>query len=287
MGIEILPAHEKRTADNMALSIPSPGILWHYTTADAFLCILRSKSIWATNVGYLNDLRELTHAIEVAVGTWRQQHDERSLSDQQLETLENACVQALDWGNSSTWVTSFSAVADDLSQWRAYGRPGGVCVGFDVPGLVRAVESSGDPSFPSSLRRCMYLNAEIVHACKGAREEILANAKANGDPDSDSVYTLMALAAECKNGKFAGEGEYRAIIHEPPLEERQFNAVGGVVVPRHPIALALSDPGLVREVITGPSPNPGGAVRGVSEALEHFGVAHAEVRRSEVPYRDW
>ena len=40
-----------------------PDILYHYTSARAFLDIVKSKAIWASNVRFLNDTAELRHAI--------------------------------------------------------------------------------------------------------------------------------------------------------------------------------------------------------------------------------
>ena len=42
-------------------------ILYHYTSLEGLLGIIESKSIWATNVLYLNDASELNYSINLNV----------------------------------------------------------------------------------------------------------------------------------------------------------------------------------------------------------------------------
>jgi hypothetical protein len=39
--------------------------LYHYTSADSLLGIAKSKALWASNVYFLNDSSEITHACDV------------------------------------------------------------------------------------------------------------------------------------------------------------------------------------------------------------------------------
>jgi hypothetical protein len=41
-----------------------PATLYHYTSVDGLLGILRSKRIWATDIRFLNDRSEFFHAME-------------------------------------------------------------------------------------------------------------------------------------------------------------------------------------------------------------------------------
>jgi hypothetical protein len=43
-----------------------PETLYHYTTQDGVLGIVRSGELWATNVQYMNDRREFFLALETA-----------------------------------------------------------------------------------------------------------------------------------------------------------------------------------------------------------------------------
>lgn len=38
-----------------------PSVLYHYTSADGLIGIVRNQRLWATDIEYLNDSEELTH----------------------------------------------------------------------------------------------------------------------------------------------------------------------------------------------------------------------------------
>jgi hypothetical protein len=42
-----------------------PPVLYHYTTQQGILGIIRDKEIWASHTQYLNDVREFRHALDV------------------------------------------------------------------------------------------------------------------------------------------------------------------------------------------------------------------------------
>ena len=41
--------------------IPTPKILYHYTSSTGLLGILTSKSVWGTHVNYLNDAQDFIY----------------------------------------------------------------------------------------------------------------------------------------------------------------------------------------------------------------------------------
>ena len=47
------------------MSAPPPAILYHYTTQQGLLGIIRDKEIWASHTQYLNDAREFRHALDL------------------------------------------------------------------------------------------------------------------------------------------------------------------------------------------------------------------------------
>ncbi len=50
-----------------------PSILYHYTTQKGLLGIIQSKTIWATDILYLNDTMELKYAVDLTLDMikWR------------------------------------------------------------------------------------------------------------------------------------------------------------------------------------------------------------------------
>ena len=48
------------------LATAPPEMLYHYTSSTGLIRIAESKELWATNILYLNDSRELDHAMDYA-----------------------------------------------------------------------------------------------------------------------------------------------------------------------------------------------------------------------------
>jgi hypothetical protein len=126
-GTPILPDHE-------------PTELFHYTTATGLLGILNSRTLWATEVPYLNDASEFRYAGE--------------LFDEAVSKLNPGTLSLSGWkrvlsidgvlDSFACHVACFCEEGDLLSQWRAYGGNGtGYTLAFDVPKL-RALNFDGE-----------------------------------------------------------------------------------------------------------------------------------------------
>jgi len=53
-----------------------PDIIFHYTSLEGLLGIIKSKSIWATNVFYLNDASELNYSRKLFIDQLRKYQEE-------------------------------------------------------------------------------------------------------------------------------------------------------------------------------------------------------------------
>ena len=148
------------------------GLLYHYTTLDGLLGILKSGSIRATHVRYLNDITEIknafrpkyTHVLLDALFPAAGEDLKVELSRQ----MEPAT------GKYDTFVISFTddcalpkvdgvKPGDRLSQWRAYsGVSGGFSLGFDSKRLLEGWERCRlkDAGAAVYLVRCKYLESE-------------------------------------------------------------------------------------------------------------------------------
>ena len=127
---------------NTKVALPEGNILWHYTSGDALLGIIKSHSIWATQLQCLNDNSEyrypfslLAEVLDLRPGrTEVFQENERSF----LSYLGKRFREPPRF-YGDCFVTCFSGRADDLSQWRAYGGPqgeNGYAIGFDAHALA-------------------------------------------------------------------------------------------------------------------------------------------------------
>ena len=118
-------------------TLTKPPILYHYTSIHGVLGILKSRSIWATMLHFMNDSREWLYALDLVRQDLRDRREERrdaywllflSELSEALTNIEGMYI----------YVSSFSASANQLSQWRAYCPPeGGYELSFDV-GVLEA-----------------------------------------------------------------------------------------------------------------------------------------------------
>ena len=131
-----------------------PKVIFHYASAEAFYGILKSGAFWLSNVGYLNDPNELTYATRIVDEALKSRYkeltgalagapeDKNSPEAVFLRDLHRAIQREELW--SQWYVGSFSLVADDLSQWRAYCPKGGYAIGFDANAIARTVSDRND-----------------------------------------------------------------------------------------------------------------------------------------------
>ena len=194
-----------------------------------------------------------------------------------------------------SYIACLSFVGDDLSQWRAYGRPRGFSVGFDAAQLRSLCAQS--PEFDKSTFR------HVEYDEKQQRRTIAIpfNTAVDGLPVAPTgdqlqaaavafVNAALVLAPALKHRAFSSEREVRLHVY------RQADATDGLlfrpgamgIVPY--VEIDLKDPGtdemtVIREVIVGPQPNELESQRSVKQFLAHHGLRDVEVRLSKVPLR--
>jgi len=140
-------------------------MLYHYTSLEGLIGILKSQSIWASHCEFLNDSNEFHHALSFA----------KSHSGNIF--MENDYLSAFGWGmrhalekmdRHDIYVSSFSENPDLLSQWRGYCPQGsGVCIGFDKNSIEQYCAGKD-----YKLSKCLYDHAtqkrhisELVSLC--------------------------------------------------------------------------------------------------------------------------
>ena len=70
----ITPDEERDYNQAITALLPKPrqisGLLWHYTSGQALIDILKDKSLWATHISCLNDSSEFRHALGKLRPNW-------------------------------------------------------------------------------------------------------------------------------------------------------------------------------------------------------------------------
>lgn len=207
-------------------------ILWHYTSADGFLGILQSSSLYATQVSSLNDANETIYAskifcdaVEVLIGEKEGDSTERLFLLKVLELVRKENLVAFR-GRSQFFVACFCGDQDDLTQWERYGK-GGYAIGFYARGLNREPNST---VYRVNYERPVHLEAakQLADATLRFYLEGLTPERFQ-EPDKWAEDFLTAwdqwiykLAPLVKDSTWRAENEFR-LVHE--LKNSEFNQV--------------------------------------------------------------
>ena len=277
---------------NISAEFAGPPLLYHYTDAHGLIGIVQDRSMWASRATYLNDGKELAHAYDIAL---RQLHKVKTQSSG-LEAfrryLETTTIAPY------IFVASFSAQADQLSQWRAYGRGGNAySIGFNSIILSSAAQRVGWRLAP-----CLYQMEEQQRLVLGVLDNF-ADLFAAGqivdanDPDPDSVYlrychgALLQLSPLLKHSSFSEEQEWRLV--SPITEHEVFHRPGAwslIPYKRFPLPCSQAGGVAIAELIVGPGragpSEAGAAVQSVVSLFRSCGIVDGwTARPSQVPFR--
>lgn len=279
LGVEYIPAHK------YFLQKP-PQLLYHYTTLSGVLGIARSHSLWLTKIQYLNDTRELRHALDLA----KQVISEfvKSNSGKDFSILEQFAAQLGSFENVNICVGSFCEHNDLLSQWRGYGASGqGVSLGMRSAALLEACRDKG-----FTLVKCMYKHSEQVEVMRGFMS-YLAEAY-DKIHHEDIIYyfntLFLRIAPAFKDQAFAEEGEWR-IVTRPikTIEDAyQVREAAGRLVPYYSLMFPANTDGkftFIEECCLGPSDRSNQNSDGISLHFLKCQINLKLISRSRVPFR--
>lgn len=271
-----------------------PRTVYHYTSLEGLIGIVDSRSVWMTEFGYLNDLREVRYGVDLLLENLRQMLKDDNEAG--VRDLLSAWVEKLEGAPNRVCITSFSADGDSLSQWRAYGP---VAIGFPVHPLALHVDQGRlqpveyDPEVQRKLLRI------YVHHLVAAFAADVRGGRLGRTPDLyHKSDRLLELAVFFKDPAFRSENEYRlAYIDYPDVlgslglksPPKSFKVSKGRIVPYVPSTDVLRSahrqfPLEISEVILGPESDEL-LERGVCEFLNERGLSKVVVRRSLVPLR--
>ncbi|MDP3142879.1 MAG: DUF2971 domain-containing protein [Candidatus Omnitrophota bacterium] len=269
-----------------------PPILYHYTSAAGLLGIVTQRCIWATDLHFLNDSRELIHALELAsqiIQSIKPHH----LSQHQVELGMKMLGDLRRFADVPIFVASFSENGDLLSQWRAYCPSAG---GYSVGIRTSSLRANGEERF--SLRPCIYdpeRQRALVKVLILQVLQFLPDASKSGAYDvSDGAIQGLALgflaglaklAPLLKDQAFSAEREWRLVSSDTSVEK--FRATSRRVVPYVEIPLAAGDAPLeIGHLIVGPTEDPQLSRASAGRLFYVHGVAREwRIDVSPIPYR--
>jgi hypothetical protein len=279
---------------------PAPDILYHYTSLDAMTKVVSSRSLLASDTRFLNDSKELTHLTTTIIDRLKIRlrsagPDKKPALQWLLSNLEND-------ERDPVYVISFSAKADDLSQWRGYTHTTqGVCIGFDTKGLRDALKQmKGDRHERGRflmLGKVIYLGENEGSSF----DEFITSACGYIDViDGDVVRSVAAerlitsATPFYKHIAFKDEREWRirmsansVFVNDPLPVECRLGKSSLIPAVRLPFEGTNMENSFIKEIIVGPTPESELSVYSIRQFVEAENLLGVAVRPSKVPYRDW
>jgi Protein of unknown function (DUF2971) len=293
-------------------------MLYHYTTHAGAIGIATKKVLWATSIRHLNDATEFTYAHEVlsqalanafAQTPFNGSPAALEVMQRPLDVSQRDVAAAFTGTLGSTFIVSFSADRDKLSQWRTYCPGGGYALGFRVDVLQEIAKAAG-----FTLIQCSY--DPVIHSRQAGAlaEEVRQRVEAALAPVTfpisiiqlQIVLTLIrrymeqeiqALAPSWKHSSFHEEEEWRLVSPRglDPNRKVEFRVGRSAIIPYatvpldKPTSMLLPNGTLqsIAEIHVGPCPEPALSLMTV---MHLFGVNQFMVSsysHTATPYRQW
>lgn len=196
---------------NRMRNIDATGIIYHYCSPDAFIEILKNRTIRFSDLNMLNDAEEGRWGYKVfeiaATKILKREETPELISELPKEFIDKIDEVWSGMGLAmSSFVSCFSNDGDSLSQWRAYADDGrGFAIGFDVAELRR---------LPIQMLDILYDQKQQIHEMVIAIGAIYLEYMDRGQDHKQSWFfqrcaTLAASAISFKNPAWRDEQEVR------------------------------------------------------------------------------
>ena len=196
-----------------------PKYLYHYTNSEAFLSILKNKSLWASNIFFQNDTSEIIFSYDLLRTEMKELENKYSeLSEcnklfQKIQGIENI------YKNEDIYTVSFSTKKDNLGQFRGYGHGSlGFSIEFNINKLLDCLSQRSnidleEKNFNFILIKCIYDKEKQKNIIREMIKEVLDRRLSNKENILISILVRMILFAPIfKSDAFNEEDEWRLII---------------------------------------------------------------------------
>lgn len=269
---------------------PLPARLAHYTTLPGLTGIVSTSKLWASNVSFLNDNRELIHGVDASVAAIKML-TKKAQNEHWNEPLRDVATRLRENKIPYTYAACFCAKTDSLSQWRGYGGGvQGVAVVFGRQALEILLKKQ-----KAKLYRVIYCDLsaqkrmrEAVEKELGDLDEIneLLGATTPKEQLKDAYTAICRLLPQFKHWGFRDEDELRFVVQQTKLTDSvKFRANGNLLVPYLELGSGEQTSLPIAEVVIGPGRHQELTAQGVRQFLTRHGYEHVDVTLSKVPFR--
>lgn len=306
LGGELRKASKELLKNWTDLHSSPPTILFHYTTSQGLIGILRSNRLWATHVGFLNDASEVAYADRIIKEFLKE--SARAATHPVLQEFYKRCLLAIDpfTGFRRYYVTCFCETGDLLSQWSSYADAGG---GYSLGLSAKEIGRRPRKDHNFFLRKVVYdrkVQRTLVETTISRAVEILKKA-----PKEQTVVQATHMIASAvhflddhlaeffctfKDPAFESEQEWRLVLEilvtelEIQNKRPKFRISRGHIVPYYeldvsPFAGVNSGKVPLSTVIYGPTLDKNMTESALKLLLKKYNYPFVQVCRSVVPLR--
>jgi hypothetical protein len=281
----------------------SPAKLYHYTSQQGLLGILKSNTLWATEIRYLNDASEYIYGTDLIKSIITERSSKAKGDEKEFFDILDETADVL--SEFHFFVVSLSEKGDLLSQWRGYTHDGnGFSVGFDFVGLEKVADQTKD----FQLVKCLYDPVEQKTAVNKILDNILTDwhrkktagpvkLEVGGKPASFTIAPPLYFKILCnfiapafKHPEFAEEAEWRLVAVFKDVKKFKLRPGKSMLIPYTEVDLRLgkSDKHAIPlvEIFVSPCPHPELARESAKSLLDTYDF-RAGVRLSKIPFRNW
>jgi hypothetical protein len=268
---------------------PLPSLLSHYTNLAGLMGIIDNCEIWASNVSFLNDRRELLYGLDVAAKVVRK-FSSKEMYEEWHKPLDAALSRLRSGQIPNTYAACFCERSDLLSQWRGYGgSEQGIAIMFKRNELANALKGLKATLFPVTYGQ-IKTKSEITQALSEKLADFEAAASVDGHSVSEkreNAHSLLSgLLPQFKHYGFKDEQEWRVVIQQKTVRSIvSFRAKANVIVPYLKLKLASGGKLPIKYIRVGPGREQELTKRSVELYLISKGYDDVVVRLSNVPYR--
>jgi hypothetical protein len=278
----------------------SDRTLYHYTGIASLMGMAKTHSIWASNVYYLNDAKEVIHACDVledlllprfAFGTDKFELDFLK----QVQNWIGECRSAM----YNVFVFSLSEESSLLSQWRSYTPHGkGVSIGISADTLNAIAKNS-----ELRIAKCLYERADQQDLLASLVEKLLITFRREfHNIDTSQAHPaqkyhpfletfrgdVLQVLSIIKHHAFREEKEWRLISPYYPqynVPAIKFREGSSMLVPYIEVTLGSVRP-IFEKIILGPSAHQNLSMSALSMFLSNQTLCN-HLENSTLPYREW
>lgn len=283
-----------KAVDELLARTP-PQILYHYTSQAGLLGIITTKTLWVTNLHYMNDAMEFAYAIDLASYLFAERRKQVTAGED-IAFLDAAKTALESVRQINVHVFSLSEQGNLLSQWRAYcPRTGGYSIGFDPDRLRQLMQPQ-----QFFLASCIYdpqeqtkiLSQIINELWEAFQAEISANpawlAALVSKYCNMFIAEFIKVGPTLKDPSFFEEQEWRMISNPIAFDDSRMGHRPGTstLIPYFSFSLMESAVDLpITEIIVGPTRHRELALQSTRSLVQRQAV-NIRTRNSRIPYRE-